>query len=397
MAVRRGRQFLHTPGPTAMPDRILQAMARPAIDHRGPEFLVIAERCFAGLKAVFRTERPVLIYPAAGHGAWEAALANVCSPGDRVLMCETGVFSQWWKEMAEALGLVVDYLPGDWRSGADPAAVEAHLAADRARNVRAVAVVHNETSTGVASRVADIREAIDAAGHSALFLVDTISSLASIDFRMDEWGVDVAVGGSQKGLMLPPGLGFTGVSEKAFRASRANSAPRSYWDWRAMMPDGETAGFVCTPPINMMFGLAEALDMLEEEGLEACFARHRRLAEAARAAVAGWGLTLNARDAREASDSVSAVLLPDGHDADAVRLIARERHDVVLGVGILRLAGRAFRIGHMGDLNAPMLLGALAAVQAALAEARVPHDPRGIIAAIDRLAGEPETSAAATG
>ena len=397
MAVRRGRQFLHTPGPTAMPDRILQAMARPAIDHRGPEFLVIAERCFAGLKAVFRTERPVLIYPAAGHGAWEAALANVCSPGDRVLMCETGAFSQWWKEMAEALGLVVDYLPGDWRSGADPAAVEAHLAADRARNVRAVAVVHNETSTGVASRVADIRGAIDAAGHSALFLVDTISSLASIDFRMDEWGVDVAVGGSQKGLMLPPGLGFTGVSEKAFRASRANSAPRSYWDWRAMMPDGETAGFVCTPPINMMFGLAEALDMLEEEGLEACFARHRRLAEAARAAVAGWGLMLNARDAREASDSVSAVLLPDGHDADAVRLIARERHDVVLGVGILRLAGRAFRIGHMGDLNAPMLLGALAAVQAALAEARVPHDPRGIIAAIDRLAGEPETSAAATG
>ena len=397
MAVRRGRQFLHTPGPTAMPDRILQAMARPAIDHRGPEFLVIAERCFAGLKAVFRTERPVLIYPAAGHGAWEAALANVCSPGDRVLMCETGAFSQWWKEMAEALGLVVDYLPGDWRSGADPAAVEAHLAADRARKVRAVAVVHNETSTGVASRVADIRGAIDAAGHSALFLVDTISSLASIDFRMDEWGVDVAVGGSQKGLMLPPGLGFTGVSEKAFRASRANSAPRSYWDWRAMMPDGETAGFVCTPPINMMFGLAEALDMLEEEGLEACFARHRRLAEAARAAVAGWGLTLNARDAREASDSVSAVLLPDGHDADAVRLIARERHDVVLGVGILRLAGRAFRIGHMGDLNAPMLLGALAAVQAALAEARVPHDPRGIIAAIDRLAGEPETSAAATG
>ena len=397
MAVRRGRQFLHTPGPTAMPDRILQAMARPAIDHRGPEFLVIAERCFAGLKAVFRTERPVLIYPAAGHGAWEAALANVCSPGDRVLMCETGAFSQWWKEMAEALGLIVDYLPGDWRSGADLEAVEAYLAADRARKVRAVAVVHNETSTGVASRVADIRKAIDAAGHSALFLVDTISSLASIDFRMDEWGVDVAVGGSQKGLMLPPGLGFTGVSEKAFRASRANSAPRSYWDWRAMMPDGETAGFVCTPPINMMFGLAEALDMLEEEGLEACFARHRRLAEAARAAVAGWGLTLNARDAREASDSVSAVLLPDGHDADAVRLIARERHDVVLGVGILRLAGRAFRIGHMGDLNAPMLLGALAAVQAALAEARVPHDPRGIIAAIDRLAGEPETSAAAAG
>lgn len=389
MAARRGRQFLHTPGPTAMPDRILQAMARPALDHRGPEFLRIAERCFAGLKRVFRTERPVSIYPAAGHGAWEAALANVCAPGDRVLMCETGAFSQWWKEMAEALGLAVDYLPGDWRSGADPAAVEAHLAADRGRVLRAVAVVHNETSTGVASRIAEVREAIDAAGHPALLLVDTISSLASMDFRMDEWGVDVAVGGSQKGLMLPPGLGFTGVSEKAFRASRANPAPRSYWDWRATMPDGETAGFVCTPPINLMFGLAEALDMLEEEGLEACFARHRRLAGATRSAVAGWGLEINARDAREASDSVSAVRLPEGHDAEAVRRIARERHDVVLGVGILRLAGRAFRIGHMGDLNAPMLLGALASVQAALAEARVPHDPRGILAAIDRLTGDP--------
>ena len=389
MAARRGRQFLHTPGPTAMPDRILQAMARPALDHRGPEFLRIAGRCFAGLKGVFRTGRPVSIYPAAGHGAWEAALANVCAPGDRVLMCETGAFSQWWKEMAEALGLAVDYLPGDWRGGADPEAVEAHLAADRTRGLRAVAVVHNETSTGVASRIAEVREAIDAAGHPALLLVDAVSSLASMDFRMDEWGVDVAVGASQKGLMLPPGLGFTGVSEKAFRAARANPAPRSYWDWRATMPDGETAGFVCTPPINLMFGLAEALDMLEEEGLEACFARHRRLADATRCAVAGWGLEINARDAREASDSVSAVLLPEGHDAEAVRRIARERHDVVLGVGILRLAGRAFRIGHMGDLNAPMLLGALASVQAALAEARVPHDPRGVLAAIDRLTGAP--------
>ena len=369
-----------------MPDRILQAMARPALDHRGPEFLAVAGRCFAGLRAVFRTERPVLIYPAAGHGAWEAALANVCAPGDRVLMCETGAFSQWWKEMAEALGLAVDYLPGDWRRGADPAAVEAHLAADRGRAVRAVAVVHNETSTGVASRVAGIREAIDAAGHPALFLVDTISSLASIDFRMDEWGVDVAVGGSQKGLMLPPGLGFTGVSEKAFRAARGNPTPRSYWDWRAMMPDGETPGFVCTPPVNLMFGLAEALDMLEEEGLEACFARHRRLAEAARRAIAGWGLALNPLDSREASDSVSAALMPEGHDAEEVRRIARERYDVVLGVGILRLAGRAFRIGHMGDLNEPMLLGALAAVQAALAGAGAPHDPSGILAAIDWLA-----------
>lgn len=389
MAARRGRQFLHTPGPTMMPDRILHALARPALDHRGPEFLALAERCFAGLKRIFRTERPVLVYPAAGHGAWEAALVNTCSPGDRVLMCETGAFSQWWKEMAAALGLAVDYLPGDWRHGADPEAVEAHLAADGGGDIRAVAVVHNETSTGVASRVAEIRRAIDAAGHPALLLVDTISSLASIDFRMDEWGVDVAVGGSQKGLMLPPGLGFTGVSEKAFRAARASTARRSYWDWRDMMPDGETAGFVCTPPINLMFGLAEAIDMLEEEGLEACFARHRRLAEAVRRAVAGWGLELNARDAREASDSVSAIRVPEGHDAEAVRRIARERFDVVLGVGILKLAGRAFRIGHLGDLNAPTVLGALAAVQASLAAAGVPHDPRGIAAAIDWLTGDP--------
>ena len=390
MAARRGRQFLHTPGPTMTPDRILRAMARPAVDHRGPEFARVAERCFAGLKRVFRTARPVLIYPAAGHGAWEAALANTCAPGDRVLMCETGAFSQWWKDMAEALGLAVDYLPGDWRHGADPEAVEARLSADRDRSVRAVAVVHNETSTGVASRVARIREAIDAAGHPALFLVDTISSLASIDFRMDEWGVDVAVGGSQKGLMLPPGLGFTGVSEKAFRAAKANHAPRSYWDWRGMAPDGETAGFVCTPPIALMFGLAEALDMLEEEGLEACFARHRRLAAAARAAVAGWGLEVNALDSGEASDSVTAVLLPEGHDAEALRRVARARYDVVLGVGILRLAGRAFRIGHLGDLNEPTLLGALAAVQAALADAGVPRGERGILAAIDSLAAGAE-------
>ncbi len=385
MSARRGRQFLHTPGPTMMPDRILRAMDRPALDHRGPEFLRIADRCFAGLKRIFRTERPVLIYPAAGHGAWEAALANTCSPGDRVLMCETGAFSHWWKDMAEALGLTVDYLPGDWRRGADPAAIGAHLAADGDRAIRAVAVVHNETSTGVASRVAEIRDAIDAADHPALFLVDTISSLASIDFRMDEWRVDVAVGGSQKGLMLPPGLGFTGVSERAFRAAQSSTTRRSYWDWRDMMPDGETAGFVCTPPINLMFGLAEAIDMLEEEGLEACFARHRLLAEAVRRAVAGWGLELNARDPREASDSVSAVLLPEGHDAEDVRRIARERYDVVLGVGILKLAGRAFRIGHLGDLNAPTVLGALASVQAALAAAGVPHDPQGIVAAVDYL------------
>lgn len=387
MTVVRGRQFLHTPGPTAMPDRVLRAMGRAAVDHRGPEFAQVAERCFAGLKRVFRTRRPVAIYPAAGHGAWEAALVNACAPGDRVLMCETGAFSQWWRDMALALGLKVDYLPGDWRRGPTPEAVEAHLSADRGRDIRAVAVVHNETSTGVTARLAEIRAAIDAAGHPALFMVDTISSLASMDFRMDEWGVDVAVGGSQKGLMLPPGLGFTAVSGKAFAAARANPARRSYWDWRDTMPGGETARFVCTPPINLMFGLAEALEMLEEEGLEACFARHRRLAGAVRRAVAGWGLELNAVDPREASDSVSAVLVPEGSDAEAVRRIARERYNVVLGVGILKLAGRAFRIGHLGDLNEPMILGALASVQGALAEAGAPHDRGGIAAAVEYLAG----------
>ncbi len=375
-----------------MPDRILRAMDRPALDHRGTEFLRITDHCFRGLKRVFRTERPVLIYPAAGHGAWEAALVNTCSPGQRVLMCETGAFSQWWRDMAESLGLVVDYLPGDWRRGADPAAIEAHLAADRGRTIRAVAVVHNETATGVTSRIGEIRRAIDAAGHPALLLVDVISSLASMDFRMDEWGVDVAIGGSQKGLMLPPGLGFTGVSEKAFRAASDSTSRRSYWDWREMMPDGKTAAFVCTPPINLMFGLAEAIDMLDEEGLDACFARHRRLAEAVRRAVSGWGLELNALDPREMSDSVSTVLMPDGHDAEELRRIARERHDVVLGVGILRLAGRAFRIGHLGDLNTPMILGALACVQASLTAAGVPHNAGGIAEAVTFLSEDTDNA-----
>ena len=387
MTAVRGRQFLHTPGPTMMPERVLRAMGRPALDHRGPEFARLAERCFAGLKRVFRTRRPVAIYPAAGHGAWEAALANACAPGDRVLMYETGAFSQWWRDMAIALGLKVDYLPGDWRRGPAPEAVESHLSADREGAIRAVAVVHNETSTGVTARLAEIRAAIDAAGHPALFMADTISSLASMDFRMDEWSVDVAVGGSQKGLMLPPGLGFAAVSEKAFAAALANPAPRRYWDWRGVIPDGETACFVCTPPINLMFGLAEALDMLEEEGLEACFARHRRLAGAVRRAAAGWGLELNAADPREASNSVSTLLVPEGSDAEAVRRIARERYNVVLGVGILKLAGRAFRIGHLGDLNEPTILGALASVQGALAEAGVPHGREGIAAAVDYLSG----------
>ena len=264
--VIRGRQFLHTPGPTMIPDRILRAMNRPALDHRGAEFLAIAARCFAGLKQVFRTENPVMIFPSAGHGAWEAALTNVLSPGDRIVVAETGAFSTWWKDMAEALGIVVDFIPGDWRHGADVAAIEAHLSADRSESIKAVVLVHNETSTGVLSDAVGVRAAIDRVGHSALYLVDTISSLASMDFRMDEWGVDVAVGGSQKGLMLPPGLSFTAVGPKALAAAKEARMPRNYFDWAAVLADGKTPDFPWTPPESLIFGLAEALDMLENAG-----------------------------------------------------------------------------------------------------------------------------------
>ena len=285
--VKRGRQFLHTPGPTMIPERILRAMDRAALDHRGPEFGAVAKRCFAGLKWVYRTESPVVIFPAAGHGAWEAALANTCAPGSRVLMAETGFFSDAWKRMAESFDLVVDYLPGDWRHGADPDAIAEHLAGDSGHQITAVAIVHNETSTGVTSRLPEIRAAIDAAGHPALLLADTVSSAASMDFRMDDWGVDVAIGGSQKGLMLPPGLSFNAIGPKAWRAAQEVAQRRSYFDWRLVLADGANPGFPCTPAMHLMFGLAEAIAMLEEEGLEACFARHARLAGAVRAAIAG--------------------------------------------------------------------------------------------------------------
>lgn len=335
----------------------------------------------------------MLVFPSAGHGAWEAAFVNTCSPGDRVLMAETGAFAQWWKELAEGFGLRVDYLAGDWRHGADPAALEAALRDDRAREIRAVAIVHNETSTGIVSRLAEIRRAIDAADHPALLIVDTISSLASMDFRMDEWRVDVAVGGSQKGLMLPPGLSFNAVSAKALAASQSARLPRAYWDWRPMLPKGRDMDFTCTPAVNLFFGLKEALAMVGEEGLDAVFERHRRLAEAVRRAVAAWGadggIELQSLHPAEHSNSVSAIRLPEGHDAEAVRGIARERFDTVLGAGLLRLRGRAFRIGHLGDLNAPMILGALAAAEMALRANGVPHRPGGVQAALDCLAEPP--------
>ena len=384
--VIRGRQFLHTPGPTMIPDRILRAMNRPALDHRGAEFLAIAARCFAGLKQVFRTENPVMIFPSAGHGAWEAALTNVLSPGDRIVVAETGAFSTWWKDMAEALGIVVDFIPGDWRHGADVAAIEAHLSADRSESIKAVVLVHNETSTGVLSDAVGVRAAIDRVGHSALYLVDTISSLASMDFRMDEWGVDVAVGGSQKGLMLPPGLSFTAVGPKALAAAKEARMPRNYFDWAAVLADGKTPDFPWTPPESLIFGLAEALDMLDEESLDACFARHARLAEATRRAIAGWGLELNALDPAEASNSVTAVRMPAGHDADAFRAACLDRYNLVLAGGLMRLRGDVFRIGHLGDLNEATILGTLATIETALAAQGVPHRTGGIGAAIAYLA-----------
>ncbi len=365
-------------------------MDRAAVDHRGPEFRALSAQVLSDIKQIFQTEHPVLIYPSAGHGAWEAALTNICAAGDRIVIPETGAFSGWWKEMAEAFGIRVDYLPGDWRHGADPAAVEAHLAQDNDYEIKAVALVHNETSTGIVSRCAAVRAAIDAAKHPALFLVDTISSLASMDFRMDEWRVDVAVGGSQKGLMLPPGLSFTGVSPNALAAAQSRRLPRSYWDWRTMLPDGKTVTFPCTPAINMMFGLREALVMLLEETLDGVFQRHHRLAEATRCAVRAWsqggGPDLLSCDPAEHSDSVTAVLMPEGHDANQVKAHCADGYNVVLGGGLLRLAGRVFRIGHLGDLNEPMILGTLGCIEASLRACGVPHGAGGVDAAIAHLA-----------
>jgi len=389
MAVRRGRHFLQIPGPTNVPDRVLRAMDFPTIDHRGPTFQALGQEVLAGCRAVFQTEGPVVIFPGSGTGAWEAALVNTLSPGDRVLMFETGQFATLWRSMAERLGLVVTFVPGDWRHGVDPAEVERRLAEDGAHAIKAVAVVHNETSTGVTTRVSEVRKAIDRARHPALLLVDTISSLASIDYRHDAWGVDVTVGGSQKGLMLPPGLGFNAVSAKALAASRTARLPRSYWDWQEMLKPNASGFFPYTPATNLLYGLREALRMLQEEGLPRVFARHTRLAEATRAAVRGWGLELLAADPAEASDSLTAVLMPTGHDADAFRNITLERWDLSLGAGLGKLQGRIFRIGHLGDFNDLMLMGTLAGVELGLRAAGVPHQAGGLPAALEVLVRSP--------
>ena len=386
MVAKSGRHFLQIPGPTNVPDRILRAIAQPTIDHRGPEFAALGKEVLEGLRAVFRTSSPVVIYPGSGTGAWEAALVNTLSPGDRVLMFETGHFATLWKDVAVRFGLEVDFVPGDWRTGVDPRVVEAKLSEDRGHAVKAVAVVHNETSTGVASRVGEIRKAIDAARHPALFLVDTVSSLACLDYRHDEWGVDVSVSASQKGLMLPPGLSFNALSQKAIAATKAARLPRSYWDWQQMLRDNAGGFFTYTPSTNLLYGLREALAMLREQGLDAVLARHARHAEATRAAAKAWGLELVATDPREQSACVTAVLTPPGPDGDAVRKVALERFDLSLGTGLGKLKGKIFRIGHLGDFNDLMLAGTLAGVEMSLALAGVPFRKGGVAAALDRLA-----------
>ena len=380
-----GRHFLQIPGPTNVPDRILRAMDQPTIDHRGPEFARLTLEILDGLKTVFQTSGPVVIYPASGTGAWEAALVNTLSPGDRVLMFETGHFATLWRAMAERLGLVVDFVPGDWRSGIDSAVVEAKLAEDRAHTFKAVLAVHNETSTGVTSRIDAIRPAIDRAGHPALLMVDTISSLASIDYRHAEWGVDVTVAGSQKGLMLPPGLSFNAVSDKALAASKHARLPRSYWRWDETIALNRQGFFPSTPATNLLYGLHEAIAMLREEGLPAVFARHQRHAEATRRAARGWGLEVLCRNADEYSGSLTAVMMPEGHDADALRKEILARFDLSLGTGLGKLAGRVFRIGHLGFFNDLMLCGTLCGVEMGLAVREVPHRKNGVAEALAYL------------
>ncbi len=388
-----GRHFLQIPGPTNVPDRILRAMDYPTIDHRGPEFRALGRRVLDGIKTIFQTESSVFIYPASGTGAWEAALINTLSPGDRVLMYETGHFATLWKKLAERLGLVPEFISGDWRGGADPQAIEERLRQDSAGEIKAVCVVHNETSTGATSRIDEVRQAIDAAGHPALFMVDTISSLASIDYRHDAWGVDVTVGGSQKGLMLPPGLSFNAVSEKALAAAQTAKLPRAYWSWEEMSGPNAEGMFPYTPATNLLYGLAEAIDMLHEEGLENVFARHQRHGEATRRAVSAWGLEVLCRNPRHYSGSLTAVLMPEGHDADSFRKVVLDSFDMSLGNGLSTLAGRVFRIGHLGDFNDLMLTGTLSGVEMGLERAGVPYRRGGVQAALDFLSSQTQSEA----
>jgi alanine-glyoxylate transaminase/serine-glyoxylate transaminase/serine-pyruvate transaminase len=383
--IRTGRHFLQIPGPTNVPDRVLRAMDQPVIDHRGPEFAALTAEVLEGLQKVFQTSGPVIIFPASGTGAAEAALVNTLSPGDRVLIFETGHFSSVWQGIAERLGLRVDYVPGNWRHGASAAELERRLSSDPDHTFKAVVVVHNETSTGVASRIADLRRAMNAVGHPALLIVDAVSSLASIDFRQDEWQVDVTVTGSQKGLMLPPGLSFNAVSEKALAANREARLPKNYWDWQEVLKWNRRGFFPYTPATNLIFALREALRMLDEEGLPNVFRRHDRHAESARAAVRGWGLELVCEDPREYSSSMTAFFMPEGYDAEQLREVILEHFDMSLGTGLSKLAGRVIRIGHLGAFNDVMLAGTLCGIELGLRLAGVPHKDGGIMAALECL------------
>lgn len=386
MSYRSGRHFLQIPGPSNVPDRILRAMDRPTIDHRGPEFAELGLSVLNGMKQIFKTDNPVIIYPASGTGAWEAALVNTLSSGDQVLMYETGQFATLWRGLADKLGLNADFIEGDWRHGVDAQVIQARLSQDSDQQIKAVCVVHHETSTGVTSDIAAVRRAIDAAGHPALLLVDTISGLGSVDFRTDDWGVDVAITCSQKGLMLPPGLSFNTVSPKALEASKTAGLPRSYWGWNEMLQTNRNGFFPYSPATNLLYGLKEAIAMLQEEGLENVFVRHARFSEAARRAVRSWGLEVLSLKPSEHSNVLTAVLMPDNHSADRLRGVILDNFDMSLGTGLNKTQDRVFRIGHLGDFNDLTLIGTLAGVEMGLACAGVPYTEGGVQAAMAYLA-----------
>ena len=388
MQQRSGRHFLQIPGPTNVPDRVLRAMAAPTIDHRGPEFQELTQEVLVGLGKVIQTRSPVVLFPASGTGAWEAALVNTLSPGNRVLMVETGHFATLWKQIATNYGLDVEFLAGDWRHGVNAAEIEAHLVEEAAHTIKAVCIVHNETSTGVTSDVAAVRRAMDSARHPALLVVDTISSLASMNYEHDAWGVDVTVGASQKGLMLPPGLSFNALSEKALSANSTATLARSFWDWQPVLKANEQNFFPYTPATNLMYGLREALRMLLAQGLEHVFARHHRHAEATRCAVDAWGLELLCANPAEYSSSITAIMMPEGHNAERLLRVVLERFDMSLGIGLSKLSGRIFRIGHLGDFNDLSLIGTLGGTEMGLVLAKIPHQPGGVTAALDFLAAE---------
>ncbi|SMX57110.1 serine-glyoxylate aminotransferase [Bradyrhizobium sp. ORS 285] len=385
MTVHTGRHFLQIPGPTNVPDRVLRAMDMPTMDHRGPEFAELGFAVLAASQRIFRTKQPVIIYPSSGTGAWEAAIVNTLAPGDKVLMAETGQFAVLWKGIADKFKLDVDFVAGDWRHGADIAAIEQRLNDDKAHKIKAVCIVHNETSTGCLTPPLEVRKAIDRAGHPALLMVDTISGLGSMEYEHDAWGIDVSVAGSQKGLMLPPGLGFNAVSEKALAVAKANPGMRSYWDWQEIITFNKLGTFPYTPACNLLMGLNEALKMLEEEGHENVFARHRRHSLATRAAVKAWGLDTQCQDAQAHSPALTGVVMPEGHDADAFRKTVLENFDMSLGTGLNKIKGKVFRIGHIGHFNDLMLMGTLSGVEMGLALANVPHRAGGVLAAMDVL------------